>query len=255
MSKIRCLIVEDEVPAAEELKYLISQHEDFVVEAIACNGEEGERKIKEFSPDVVFLDINMPLLNGVELAKKIQEEEPATVIVFMTAYCEHAIKAFELNVLDYVLKPVDESRLEKTLDRIQVKFCDEKEIRDIPEVLAKLMEKFVKKQGPYKKLPGEINDKIVLIDLKDIFYCYIEGEKTYIKTFNENYLTGDPLNSLEKKTNFFRAHRSFLVNLDNVKELYAWFNGAYKIVMNDSAMSEIPISRNNVKKLKEIIGL
>jgi len=255
VNKIRCIIVEDEIPAAEELKYLISQHDDFVVEAIAYNGEEGDKKIKDLNPDVIFLDINMPLMNGVELAKKIQEEDLGTVIVFLTAYSEHAIKAFELNVLDYILKPVDENRLEKTLDRIRTKFSDEKETGDIPEVLAKLMEKFEQKNSPYKKLPGEINGKIVLIDMKDIFYCYIEGEKTYIKTFNENYLTGDTLNCLEKKTNFFRAHRSFIVNLDNVKELYAWFNGAYKIVMNDSAMSEIPISRNNVKKLKEILGL
>jgi two-component system, LytTR family, response regulator LytT len=118
-----------------------------------------------------------------------------------------------------------------------------------------MMDRLENKQNVYKKLPGELNGKIIFIDRKDIHYCYIEEEKTYIKTCNESFVTGNTLNQIEKKTGFFRVHRSYIVNLDNIKELFAWFNGTYKLVMKDSEKSEIPVSRNHVKKLKELLGL
>lgn len=255
MSKIRCVIVEDEAPAAEELKFLIMQDEDFAVEAMASNGEEGYEIIMELNPDVVFLDINMPLQNGIELAKRIYQDNGDTIIVFLTACNMHAIEAFELSALDYVLKPVDEQRFGTTLDRIRNKIDEQRKQGEIPEMFSRMMEKLEKKQNAYKKLPGELNGKIIFIDLKDIYFCYIEDEKTYIKTRDKSFLTGDNLCQIEKKTNFFRAHRSYIVNLDNIKELFAWFNGTYKLVMDDAEKSEIPISRNNVKKMKELLGI
>jgi two-component system, LytTR family, response regulator LytT len=255
MHKIRCVIVEDEIPAAEELKYLISRNEDFVVEAMANNGEEGYETIMEMNPDVVFLDINMPLQNGVELAKRIYQENEEAIIVFLTACNDHAIEAFELNALDYVLKPVDEQRLDRTIERIRNKIDEGRKRNEIPDMISKMMDRLENKQNVYKKLPGELNGKIIFIDRKDIHYCYIEGEKTYIKTFSESFVTGNTLNQIEKKTGFFRVHRSYIVNLDNIKELFAWFNGTYKLVMRDSEKSEIPVSRNHVKKLKELLGL
>ncbi|MBP1744121.1 MAG: DNA-binding response regulator [Firmicutes bacterium] len=255
MSRIRCIIVEDEIPAAEELEFLITQNEDFVVDAMACNGEEGYEMIMDLNPDVVFLDINMPLQNGVELAKRIHQESEDTEIVFLTACGMHAVEAFELNALDYVLKPVDEQRLDMTLDRIRNKINEAKKQADLPELMSKMMDRLEKKQSSYKKLPGELNGKIIFIDLKDIYFCYIEEEKTYIKTRDKSFMTWDTLCQIEKKTNFFRAHRSYIVNLDNIKEMFAWFNGTYKLVMDDSEKSEIPVSRNNIKKLKELLGI
>ena len=255
MHKIRCVIVEDEIPSAEELKFLISQNEDFVVEAMAYNGKEGYETIMETKPDVIFLDINMPLQNGVELAKEIYQENEEAIIVFLTACNEHAIEAFELNALDYILKPVDEQRLDRTVERIRNKIDEGRKRKELPDMLSKMMDKLENKKNVYKKLPGELNGKIIFIDLKDIYYCYIEEEKTYIKTYNESFVTGNTLNNIEKKTDFFRVHRSYIVNLDNIKELFAWFNGTYKLVMKDSEKSEIPVSRNHVKKLKELLGL
>ena len=253
---VRCVIVEDEIPAAEELKYLISKNENFFVEEMAYNGENGFEIIKKIRPEVVFLDINMPMLNGVELAKKISNFDSSIYIVFVTAYEGHAVHAFELNVLDYILKPVDENRLEKSLDRIlkRVSLKNNQEV-ELPRMMSEIISKLDKKEGGCKKIPCEHYGKIVLIDINDIYFCYIEGEKTYIKTRNERFLTGYTLNQIEKKTSFFRAHRSYIVNLDNVKELFSWFNGTYKLVMNDTQGSEIPISRNHVKELKEYLGI
>lgn len=255
MSKIRCVIVEDEIPAAEELKFLINQNEDFVVDDMAINGEDGYEKIMDLNPDVVFLDINMPLQNGVELAKRIYRESGDTLIVFLTACNLHAIEAFEINALDYVLKPVDDSRFAMTIERIRNKIAELKKQDEIPLMLSEMFDKLQKKQNVYRKLPGELNGKIIFIDIKDVYFCYIDEEKTYIKTRDRSYLTGDNLCQIEKKTNFFRAHRSYLVNLDNIKELFSWFNGTYKLVMDDVEKSEIPISRNNVRKLKDLLGI
>ena len=255
MSKIRCVIVEDEIPAAEELKFLITQNEDFTVDAMASNGDEGYEMIMDLNPDVVFLDINMPLQNGVELAKRIHQESGDTAIVFLTASNLHAVEAFELNALDYVLKPVDEKRFDMTMDRIRNKISEAKKQLELPDMLSKMMDRLEKKQNPYKKLPGELNGKIIFIDLKDVYFCYIEEEKTYIKTRDNSFMTWDNLCQIEKKTNFFRAHRSYIVNLDNIREMFAWFNGTYKLVMDDTEKSEIPVSRNNVRKMKELLGI
>ena len=256
MDKIICVIVEDEIPAAEELKYMISQNENFSVEEMAFNGETGFEIIKKTRPEVVFLDINMPLQNGIELAKKISEFDASINIVFVTAYDEHAVQAFELNALDYMLKPIEDKRLQKTLERIMSRRnIKNKQEDELPKMISEIISKLDKKERVCKKIPCELNGKILLIDIDDVHFCYIEGEKTYLKTKKECFLTGYTLNQIEKKTNFFRAHRSYIVNLDNTKELFSWFNGTYKLVMNDLENSEVPISRNNVKKLKELLGI
>lgn len=256
MGKIKCVIVEDEIPAAEELKYLVSQNENFTVEGMAQNGEIGLELIAKIKPDVVFLDINMPIQNGIDLAKTINVMDGSILIVFVTAYDEHAVKAFELNAMDYIMKPVDNSRLSITLNRIIRRHRLKNSPKDeLPQIISEIISKLDTKETVCKRIPCEFKGKIVLVDLCDICYCYIEGEKTYIKTKKECFLTGYTLNQIEKKSSFFRAHRSFLVNLDNVRELFSWFNGTYKLVMNDIDLSEVPISRNNVKKLKDLLGL
>ena len=256
MELVRCVIIEDEIPAAEELKYLITQNDNFIVENMAFNGESGYDLVIKTKPDVVFLDINMPMQNGVDLAKKVNDMDSSIAIVFVTAYDEHAVEAFELNAVDYILKPVDDLRLNITLNRIlRRREAKNNPEAELPKMISQIISKLDTKECVCKKIPCELRGKIVLVDFKDIYYCFIEGEKTYIKAKKECYLTGYTLNQIEKKSNFFRAHRSYLVNLDNVKELFSWFNGTYKLVMSDSENSEVPISRNNVKKLKELLGL
>lgn len=255
MDKLICVIVEDELPAAEELKYILSQNEFIHVEKMAQDGKSGMEIIEEVHPQAVFMDINIPLKSGIELAKQVKEFDNCIDIIFITAYEEHAIEAFEVNALDYVLKPFDEKRINITIDRLTDKWKNANEEEKLPSIINEIINKIDKVEKLTKKVPCERNGKIILIDLKDICFCYIEGEKTYVKTKDESYLVGCTLCQIEKRTNFFRAHRSYLVNIDNIEELYSWFNGTYKLVMNDIQKSEVPISRNNVKKLKELLGI
>lgn len=256
MNKLRCIIVEDEIPASEELSYIISKYESIKVEGIAHDGESGIKLIKEKKPDAIFMDINMPLQNGIKLAGKVKELDSSIEIIFVTAYEEYAIKAFEVNALDYILKPFDEKRIDITISRLESKWKIKKmDSEELPSIINQIINKIDKKEKLVKKIPCERNGKIILIDTKDIYFCYIEDEKTYIKTKEDSYLVGYTLHEMEGKTNFFRAHRSYLVNMDNIKELYSWFNGTYKLVMDDVQKTEVPISRNNVRKLKELLGI
>jgi two-component system, LytTR family, response regulator LytT len=253
---LHCIIVEDEFPAAEELKYIISRYEDIIVDGIASNGEEGIKFVKYKRPDAVFLDINMPIKNGIELAKEIKEFDEYIDIIFVTAYEEYAVEAFKLYALDYVLKPFNEKRIEISVKRLIEKWKQKsKESVLVPEMLNEIINKIDKEKKLIKKIPCEKNGRIVLIDIKDIFFCFTKNEKTYVKTLHETYSIGYSLYQIEEKTNFFRTHRSYLVNMDNIKEIYSWFNGTYKLVMNDKENSEIPISRNNVKKLRNYLKI
>lgn len=255
MDKLICIIVEDELPAAEELKYLLSQYKPIHVKKVVYDGKSGLEAIEELRPDAVFMDINMPLQNGIELAKQVKEFDDSIDIIFVTAYEEHAVEAFEVNALDYILKPFDEKRIRKTIERLVNKRKSIKKEERLPDIINEIISKIDKGERGVKKIPCERRGKIILVDLKDIYFCYIEGEKTYVKTRDESFLVGCTLHQIEEKTNFFRAHRSYLVNIDNIKELYSWFNGTYKLVMGDIEESEVPISRNNVKKLKELLGI
>ncbi|WP_123054542.1 LytTR family DNA-binding domain-containing protein [Clostridium sp. JN-1] len=256
MDKIRCIIVEDEVPAAEELKYIISKYDPIYVLGMAYDGETGMKLIKEEKPQVVFLDINMPVRSGMELAREIKEFDKNIDVIFVTAYEKHALQAFEVGAMDYVLKPFDDSRIGKTIDKILNKWNNSSsKQQELPRMINQIINEIDKEKKMTKRIPCDRNGKIILVDVKDIYYCYIKDEKTYIKTKNDDYFVGYTLHQIEEKTNFFRAHRSYLVNMDNIKELYSWFNGTYKLVMNDKEKSEIPISRNNVKKLKELLKI
>lgn len=254
ISKLSCIIVEDEIPAAEELKFIISQYDFISLEGMAHDGENAIEIIKEKKPNAVFLDINMPLQNGMKLAERVKEFDSSIEVIFVTAYEEYAIKAFEVNALDYVLKPFDEKRIEITVNRLLNK-CRSVNGENLPNIINEIINKIDKEEKLVKKIPCERNGKIILVDIKDIFFFYIEDDKTYVKIKDDSYLVGYTLHQIEQKTNFFRSHRSYLVNMDNIKELYSWFNGTYKLVMNDCQESEVPISRNNVKKLKELLQI
>jgi two-component system response regulator LytT len=253
---MRCVIVEDEIPAVEELKYMLEQYDWIEIKGAAYDSEEGYRLIREVNPDVVFMDINMPGYSGMELAKKVKEYNENIEIVFVTAYEEHAVKAFEVEAVDYLLKPFDEKRMDITMKRLRENLNYKKSSdMDLSISLKEIIGRLDREKKNLRKIACEVNGKIVLIDCDEIFYCYIEDEKTYIKTREKSYLTNYTLAEIEERTEFFRSHRSYLVNIENIKELHPWFHGTYKLIMNDKEKSEIPLSRNNVKKLKDILGL
>ncbi|MEW9096456.1 MAG: LytTR family DNA-binding domain-containing protein [Clostridiaceae bacterium] len=253
---VNCIIVEDEIPAAEELKHILGNFDFIHVIGMAHDGENGLQLIKSKNPDVVFLDINIPLKNGMDLAKEIKNFNKNIEIIFVTAYEKYALNAFEVAALDYILKPYDDKRILSTVNRLHNSFISKSINEQIPKVVNEVIKRIeIKNTQITEKLPCEKYGKIVLLNIDDIYFCYAENEKIYIKTKNTTYLTNYTMNRLEKKTELFRAHRSYLVNLNNVKELYSWFNGTYKLVMDDDENSEIPISRKNVRSLKEILDI
>ncbi|MDF2883063.1 MAG: two component transcriptional regulator, LytTR family [Clostridiaceae bacterium] len=256
MNNLRCVIVEDEIHIAEELIFLLSKYDFIKIKARASNGEEGLKIIKEVKPDIVFLDINMPGMNGLDLANIIRKNNIETVIIFVTAYENYALKAFEIEALDYVLKPFDEDRLENTIKRIKTHFkLNGKKDNNIDDKIQEILEKLGKEEKRLKKLPCEHYGKIIFVRIDDICFCYTENDKTYVKSKDKEYVTIYNLSEIEEKTKLIRVHRSFVINKDNIKEFYALFNYSYKVVMNDSNNTEIPVSRNKIKELKTILGL
>ncbi|ENK1244991.1 LytTR family DNA-binding domain-containing protein [Clostridium sporogenes] len=254
MEEIRAIIIEDEKPAIEELKYVLSKYNFLNVVDVAMTGDVGYELVKKLQPEVVFMDINIPTESGMSVSKKIKEFNKDINIIFITAYEKYALEAFEIEALDYILKPFDDKRIDLTIKRLKEKI-EQKHSEKIPDMISNILNKLEKEEKSLKKIPCEYRGKIILIDTKDIHYCYTMEEKTYVKADSKEYITHNTLKEIEKKTDLVRVHRSYIVNMDNIKELYSWFNGTYKLVMDDKEQSEIPVSRNNVKKLKETLGI
>ncbi|NEZ46792.1 response regulator transcription factor [Clostridium niameyense] len=254
MRKIKALIVEDEDPAIEELKYILSKYDFIDNLSIAKDSITAYDLAKKINPDVIFMDVNVPIENGISVGKKIKKFNKEINIIYITAYEQHAVSAFEIDALDYILKPFDESRIDITIDRL-IHRIEKKSTEKVPIVLDEILNKLEEGKNVLKKIPCERNGKIILVKTKDIYYCYTSEDKTYVKLKDKQYITNNTLKEIESKTNFFRVHRSYIVNIDNIKELYSWFNGTYKVVMDDEENSEVPVSRSNVRKIKEVLGI
>lgn len=256
---ISVVIADDEPLARDELTYLLKQCEDIEIVGEAAQGTEALEKILALKPDVAFLDIQMPNLDGLTLARKLLEADQDLIIVFATAYDKHAIQAFEVNAIDYLLKPFDEERVWKTVERIRQRLRNPKNNAQNEAVNDSLIELLNQFHTPkISKIAVQGEDCVVLIDPKDILYAYRETRDVFIKTANKVFPTKYTLQTLEEKLAsfpFFRPHRSYLVNLNYVQELVPWFNGAYTLILNDEKRSEVPVSRAYVKALKDILGI
>ena len=247
MKKI--VIVEDETISNDELKYIVSKDERFNVVAQAYDGVNALKIIEDEEPEIVFIDINIPGKNGLELAEEIKRMLPDTILIFSTAYDKYAIKAFELKVYDYILKPYDENRIKDSLNCVASTLCDRINNNAINNINIKNIKSIV------NKIPCENNGRIILIDIDKIYFCYSEDEKNYVKTDKDTYYTSKTLYELLEKTQFFRCHRCYIVNLNRIKEVYSWFNGTYKLIIDDKENTEVPVSRSHVKEIKQILGI
>jgi two-component system LytT family response regulator len=237
---MKAIIIDDERLARNELKTLLAEHKDIEVIAECANAEEAKEKIEQLKPDVIFLDINMPGKSGLELVEEISAMPD---VVFVTAYDEHALKAFELNAFDYLLKPVQPQRLAETLKKLS-----EKELSSKNEYT-----------GPL--------DKNELIFIKDGDKCWFvklsnvrlfESEGNYVRVYFDNYkpLILRSLNNLESRLNerqFFRASRKHIINLSCIASVETWFNGGLMVKMNDG--KEVEISRRQAVKIKDMLSL
>lgn len=255
---ISALIVDDEKPARDELAFLLEGFTDIAVVGEASNGVEAFNFIKSKSPDLVFLDVQMPGLDGFGLLRKLVEKRvPLPYVIFATAFDQYAVQAFEVNAVDYLLKPFDKLRLEKAVDRAR-------SIMETPEASAGRIETLLNQLGsPPPAAPAKLmlknQQRLIVIDKEDMVYASIEDGVITIFTRDSegtsSYRTLEELQATLDPNRFWRAHRSYLVNINHIKEVLPWFKSTYQLQMSDKRASEIPVSRNQTRRLRELFKL
>lgn len=248
------LLVDDEAPAREELRYLLESYPEVKVIGEVSSGQEAVEKILKLNPDVIFLDIQLSDMDGFEVARQIFQKGNAPVVVFATAYDEYAVRAFEINAVDYLLKPFSENRLDKTVERLIKIFKEKKQ-----DVEAIKVSELLKVQKPaYNKLSFWKNNRIYLVCPDEICYCEAVEKGSKVKTEKGEFLSPYTLSELEEKIknpSFFRTHKSFLVNLDKVKEIIPWFNGTFILSIKGYEKDEVPVSRRHAKEMRELFKI
>lgn len=236
--KIRVLIIDDERYSRDELKHLLGQANQIEVVGEADSGEKGVMMAIQTQPDVVFVDVEMPKMNGIETAKAMKELKKSPLIVFATAYPDFAAEAFRLEATDYLLKPFEEDELKDTISRLK-RLLLRSEVKQDP--LASL-----------SKLAIEGNEEIIYLDPNNILYIYRDDKTTRIVGIESEYESKTTLKDLEIRLSeypFFRIHKSYLVNLEYIKKLIPWFNGAFQLEL-ENRKELLPVSRNYVKELR-----
>jgi DNA-binding LytR/AlgR family response regulator len=246
--KLRTLIVDDEAPARERLRRLLCNNSFVELIGEAEDGVKAVELIEEKNPDLVLLDIQMPGLDGFGVIRALQKPP---LIIFVTAYDEYAIRAFEVNALDYLLKPFTRIRLERAIEKAY------QELSKHADFSAKLDALFqtLREQPRYlDRIAVRKGSRIFVINVSEIDWFGAESGLIFIHTKEEKYVTNYTLEELEGRLNpdmFFRAHRSIIVNLTKIKEIIPWFAGSHKIRLTTGA--EVDLSRNQVKELRKII--
>ncbi|WP_338961400.1 LytTR family DNA-binding domain-containing protein [Fusobacterium nucleatum] len=236
---INCIIVEDELPAREELKYFLNEEKEIKLIAEFDNPLDTLTFLKNSTTDVIFLDINMPDMNGISLGKIISKMCPDMKIIFITAYKDYAVDAFEIKAFDYLLKPYSESRIKSLLKSL---------VNIKSEVTTSI------RNNNLKKITVNIGERLYVISLNDIDYIEASEKETLIFSNQKKYVSKIKISKWEemlKGNNFYRCHRSFIINLDKITEIEQWFNSSW-ILKIKNYTTAIPVSRNNIKELKEL---
>lgn len=247
MKALKTIIIDDERLAREELKFLLKDYHEIEIIDEAKNGEEAIQKIKQLKPDLLFLDISMPEMNGFEMLKYLEE---IPKVIFVTAFDEYAIKAFEVNALDYIMKPVDPSRLEEAIQKLNQK----------EEDFSSAFEGSISR----KERPLTLNDSVFIKDGEKCWFIELnkirmfESDGNYVKVYFDNFrpLVLRSLNSFEERLDpehFFRANRKFIINLKWVSHIENWFNGGLQVELREG--EKVEISRRQAIRFKEIMSL
>src|SRR5271154_2783632 len=250
---ISAIVVDDESLASEELAYLLKEFADVEIVATAANGLEAVKLIEDLEPDLVFLDVQMPGLDGMGVLRKLREKEiPLPYFVMATAYDQYAVEAFKWEALDYLLKPVEKERLSQALDRAR-KCVAEKQRNAPPELPPP------KPSLQRTKLLVKNNQRNFIVDAKEVVYATIEDGLITVVASNlegqSNYRTIEELQSNLDPEIFWRVHRSYLVNIHRIKEVVPWFKSSFQLRMDDKKQSEIPVSRVQTKRLRALLKL
>jgi two-component system LytT family response regulator/two-component system response regulator LytT len=268
---LRTVLVDDEQLARDELGYLLGQVGGVEVIGQAGNGVEALTTIERLRPDLVFLDVQMPGLTGFEVARRMFDSGPASHIIFVTAYDQHAIEAFEVNAVDYLLKPVDPSRLELALQRARRRISFERHMNvdgveaqaTAPGMTNDQLEKIIRlvteRQSRRERLAVKVGERFMLVQAEEIIYASLVDDSITVVTHQyagtSNYRTLDELQDRLDPAVFWRVHRSHLVNINKIREIVPWFSRNYILKMKDEKATEIPVSRTQTRRLREYLKL
>src|SRR4051812_161701 len=244
--------------------YLLGQIGGVEIIGQAGNGVEALTTIEKLQPDVVFLDVQMPGLTGFEVARRMLGTRATSQIVFVTAYDQHAIEAFEVNAVDYLLKPVDQARLEVAVDRARRRIASDRPAEAAganvnSADLEKIIEAVAERQSRRERLAIKVGERFLLVQSEEIIYASLADDGITVvtgqHTGTSNYRTLDELHERLDPTIFWRVHRSHLVNINKIKEIVPWFSRNYILRMKDEKATEIPVSRTHTRRLREYLKL
>jgi len=216
------------------------------------NAKDALKLLAAIDCSVVFLDIQMPGMSGIELGEVLKSLKKPPAIIFVTAYEEYALQAFEVDAVDYILKPFDSSRIEQAIKKVLSMQRSEGEEN-------KAEEQVVRTVAALERIPLEYKGRTLLLAQDDIAYIYTQNEAVYVRTIDDKeYLARFTLKDLEQRLSsekFFRTHRCYIVNLSRIKEITPYFSGTYTVTLDNKQKTEIPVSRNQARKLKKILGI
>ncbi|UDJ83948.1 LytR/AlgR family response regulator transcription factor [Kosakonia oryzae] len=242
---MKVIIVEDEFLAQQELSWLIKEHSQMEIVGTFDDGLDVLKYLQHNKVDAIFLDINIPSLDGVLLAQNISQFAHKPFIVFITAWKEHAVEAFELEAFDYILKPYQESRIISMLQKLETAWQQQSGAASSPQSRENATINLVK------------DERIIVTSINDIYYAEAHEKMTFVYTKRESYVM--PMNITEfcsklPTAHFFRCHRSYCVNLDKIREIEPWFNNTYILRLRDLDF-QVPVSRSKVKEFRQLMNL
>jgi DNA-binding LytR/AlgR family response regulator len=254
--KIRTLIVDDEAPARSELSFLLESFPDIEADE-ARTGREALDMIRSDSPDLVFLDIQMPGADGFDVLREARCLPAPPLFIFVTAFDQYAIRAFEKNAVDYLLKPVESSRLKVSVERVRELLGRNAPESDPQPEMNDLLAAVGK---PLPRVTVEKNGRLQLIDFEKVVYFELSGRKIMVNTYDgchpcHGLATLDDVETRVSDLPFLRINRSAVVNLSHVKEFSPWTGGKYTLVLNDDGSTELTLSRGRVRDFKQYLGL
>jgi len=271
---LSALIIDDEQLAREELKYLLDSVGGVDVVAQGTNGIEAVELIEEHQPDMVFLDVQMPGLDGFAVLNKLEEHrqarllarptaepEPRPQIVFATAYDQYAVRAFDVNAVDYLLKPFDRERVKQAVERVKARLAGGPNGNPQDTQIDALLRLLNRPQAAPQpaKLIVQAQSRLLLVDQAEI--CYAAIDEGVIRVVMQSFEGQSKCRTLEELLDlldpalFWRAHRGFVVNINHIREVVPWFKSSYQLRMNDKKQTEIPVSRSQTRRLRELFNL
>jgi len=264
-ARLRVVVADDERPARSFLVALLRSFEDVAVVGEAASGKEAVAMIEKEKPDLAFLDWQMPELDGMGVVRQLRRQA-MPLIAFVTAYDEYAVRAFEVNAVDYLLKPVDPSRLEVAVDRARRRISTDRPsdrgtgaAGSINDQLEKIVQLVTERQSRRERLAIKVGERFLLVQSEEIIYASLVDEGITVVTGQyagtSNYRTLDELQARLDPSVFWRVHRSHLVNINKIKEIVPWFSRNYILRMKDAKATEIPVSRTQTRRLREYLKL